>query len=166
LLLEEFDGSWQPYIDAVFEVFWRDFVASKPSLNGQPVACDSRMGDDGKEEGFWHVTSEGPKNDRMPCIPRCERIRWIRFLIERVPSPAVRYWEDSRKGKRRIIVADIDFSFKVVLQPTRRGALLVTAVYVEREHERGKLRREYGEWQRKIGGAASDDTPTPSTLGR
>lgn len=142
----QFGGDWQRYIDAVFAVFYHDLIASRAHFKGLPVSIDTRMGAGGKEEGFWHLTHSGPKHARIPDFGRCERVPWIRPLIEAVPGAAARWWRDERDGKQRDLVADPTFSFLVVLQVSGRRAVLITAIHIEYPHRRKKLEREWKDY--------------------
>jgi hypothetical protein len=76
--LEDHGGDWQRYIDAVYAVFYGDFIASQPRFRGRPVVIGKQI-IDGKERTFWHATSEGNiEVQRTPDLRRCERIGWIR----------------------------------------------------------------------------------------
>jgi hypothetical protein len=81
---------------------------------------------------------------------RCERIAWPRAIIEAADSPLVCVWESDRKraGKgrqSRISLSPADFSYLVVLRKTSKAYVLVTAYFLERQHQRDKKRREYEE---------------------
>ena len=81
LLLEDCDGSWARYVDEVFSIFYRDFIETQPRFQDKWVRCRRDL-IDGKEAAFWHCISEGPnENDRRLAIRRCERIGWVRAII-------------------------------------------------------------------------------------
>ena len=147
--LSEYGGDFQAYLRAVYRVFRRDFVSSQPSFRSRHCYCDSRLDSDGLECGFWHIITDGNiESERVPNLRRCERIAWPRALIEAADSPLVRVWESYRKrpgeGRQlRISLAPGDFSYLVVLKPTSKAFILVTAFYLENEYQREKRRREY-----------------------
>ena len=88
--LIEYDSSseWKEYEAALYEIFKRDFLESKPVFNGLPVSVRTDPRFDGKEEGFWHVTcrdyshKDGTPESRDPDMERCRRIKWPRAFIE------------------------------------------------------------------------------------
>jgi len=102
--LFEWDGradTWKKYIEAVFVIFYNDFIKTQPRFHGCWVRCYQQPTYDGKEGGFWHCVTydEDHRNrkserDRLPDLRRCERIHWPRFIIEHVNSGNVRidYW--------------------------------------------------------------------------
>jgi hypothetical protein len=147
--LSEHGGDFPAYLRAVYRVFRRDFVSSQPVFRSRRCFCDSRRDVDGMECGFWHIITDGRVEDeRVPNMRRCERIAWPRAIIEASDSSFVRVWESDRKrpgeGRQsRISLAPADFSYVVVLKPTAKAYILVTAFYVENDYQREKRRREY-----------------------
>ena len=98
----------------------------------------------GKEATFWHIISEGDvESERLPDLRRCERIRWPRPMIEAIKFSHIKWWRNKRKEEERIVIALEDFSYVVVLADRGEYVLLWTAYYVEQEHRRQKLRKEY-----------------------
>jgi len=89
---EDFDGDWERYINELFAIFYRDFIESQPKYQNKWVRCRRDL-IKGKEAAFWHCISEGPdEKDRKPDIRRCERISWIRSVIEHSQDDNVDCW--------------------------------------------------------------------------
>lgn len=83
LLLEDFGHNWDEYFEAIYKIFCRDFVVSKPNFEGKRFALKKHPMIKGKEATFWHIISEGRLEDnRLPDLRRCERIGWPRPIIE------------------------------------------------------------------------------------
>lgn len=144
VLLEDYENSWDLYFEAIYYFFYQDFVTSKPKFEEKRFALKRLPVTKGKEATFWHIISEGKKEDeRLPDLRRCERIRWPRPMIEAIKSDRLRCWKNKRKEEERIVIALEDFSYVVVLADRGEYVLLWTAYCVEREHQRQKLRREY-----------------------
>lgn len=142
--LVDYDGDWNRYVDALYEHFCRDFIASSPQYAGGKVQLKRHPITDGKEATFWHLISEGKEEKtRMPDLRRCERIRWARALIESAGTDRVRHWGNTRRGEPRIVIALADFSYVVVLTERKNYLVLWTAYCVEQEHRREKLRKEF-----------------------
>jgi len=59
LLFANHGASWSKYINAVYALFYRDFIESHPIFQGRPVFIKRYPVEQGKERGFWHATSEG-----------------------------------------------------------------------------------------------------------
>ncbi len=148
LPLESCQGDWTQYVEAVYAVFKRDFVDSKPTFQGRPLRLKRHPVEKGKEATFWHMTSEGNEEaDRLPDLRRCERIAWARQLIERVPCAELRVWRQLRNNENRIAIAVEDFSYIVILAERRDGNetyyLPWTAFWVEYEQRRKKYEKEW-----------------------
>ena len=153
VLLEDHEGDWDRYCDAVYRFFWEDFVSSRPEFDSRRVGITREPMLRGKEATFWHLISEGSvEEDRPPDIRRCERIRWPRPLIEAASARKVKCWANRRRGQQRILVAVDDFSYLVVLIDRGHYVLLLTAYFVEREQRRRKLRSEWSNSQRTAEG--------------
>lgn len=148
LPLESCHGDWIQYIEVIYAVFKRDFVDSKPTFWGRPLRLKRHPIEQGKEATFWHMISEGKcEADRLPDLRRCERIAWVRQLIERVPCPELRVWRQQRNHENRIAIAVENFSYIVILAERQDGNeayyLPWTAFWIEYEHRRKKYEKEW-----------------------
>lgn len=153
VLMADFGNSWQPFIDSVYAVFCADFVTSQPRLNGLWVRHRRDPIYDGKEAGFWHCVSEGKTEDeRLPDLRRCERIRWLRALIEHSTDERVDIWENERSGDRRVLIW-FNEEYLVVLGYRERQRdgfhyyMLLTAYTTPETSRREKLRKERKAYQ-------------------
>ena len=91
---------------------------------------------------------------RTPDLRRCERIRWIRAIIEHADDQSVLVWENNRGGNQGILLWLKSQDFLVVLGRRSQGyAMLVTAYPTNREHTRRKLLKEYEQARKKAGPA-------------
>lgn len=152
VLMAEYQNDWNQYSVALYEYFCHDFVTSKPNFGDRRFALKKHPVIEGKEATFWHLISEGEiENERIPDLRRCERIRWPHAIITAAHSDKIKYWENSRKNEKRIVLALEDFSYVVVLADRGEYILLWTAYCVEQEHRRNKLRREYEEYRDQKG---------------
>jgi hypothetical protein len=139
---EDYDGNWDKYINAVFAVFYRDFIETQPKFRGKWVRCRRDPMCDGKEAGFWHCVSEGPDEERRtPDLRWCERIAWARPVIEHAGVEGVDIWVQ-RKGRDRRVHIWYRECYLVVLGDHGRYCQLVTAFCTDREHTKQKKRRE------------------------
>ena len=138
-------GNWAAYEAAVYAVFRRDFITSAPTFQGLRIGLRRDPKYKNREWAFWHIVQEGDKEEyRTPDLRRCERIGWIRAIIEHATDPQVKVWENDRHGKRRILLWLDSQNFLVVLAPhENRYAMLVTAYPTDRGHTRRKLQQEY-----------------------
>jgi hypothetical protein len=80
------DGrDWEAYEQTIYALFRRDFIDQPAFWRGQRVTVQNEPRYKGKEDGFWHVTTEtgssGQPDDRIPDLDRCARICWIRAVL-------------------------------------------------------------------------------------
>ncbi len=147
--LEDFGGTWQDYVAAIYSHFCKDFVESRPLFGEHPVQIKRHPLLDNKEATFWHIISEGPEEEqRTPDLRRCERIRWPRPVIEHDTDSAVRYWQNKRGKEKRIVLWLYDSDYVVVLAVRKGYVVLWTAYPVSWSHTRKKLMKEYLEWHK------------------
>lgn len=147
---EDYKGDWNKYIEAVYSFFKKDFIDGKPRYNGNKVVLRKYPLFKGKEACFWHITSEGEdENKRTPDLRKCERIRWIKPIIESYPNKEITFWKSKRKNRNRICLCYGDWEYLVVLEDRTKYILLMTAHPIEREHTKKKLEKEYEEYTKQ-----------------
>jgi len=144
VLLEDFKGNWDAYLNAIYSFFKNDFVDNKPVFQGRRLGLKRHPLTQGKEATFWHMISEGKEEEnRIPDLRRCERIRWPRPIITHESDPKVKYWISVKRNENRIHIWLEEEDYVVVLAD-RKGFLLPwTAFLITRGHTREKLRKEY-----------------------
>ena len=99
ICLADYGGEWAQYIEAVYSAFRRDLIESQPRLRGRWVRCRRDPLYDGKEAAFWHCIQEGADDEqRIPNLRRCERIGWVRAVIDNADEPAILAWP-TRRGR-------------------------------------------------------------------
>jgi len=148
VLLQHYGGDWTRYINEGFAVFHRDFIQSQPRFRGSPVRVGKQI-IEGKERTFWHVTSEGSvETDRTPSLRRCERIRWLRALIDHEGHPAILSWPQKRGRHRRHVLWLKDWQFAIVLEQRPGCWWLWTAYPTDRRPTQQKLMQEYDAWRK------------------
>lgn len=153
VLFEDYEGSWDRYLEALYDYFRKDFIESQPSYGGVKLALKRHPIVQGKEATFWHLISEGSgEADRIPDIRRCERIRWPRPIIENGNAPLIKAWENERKGEKRICLWLENQDYLVILAKRKNYILPWTAYMVTQPHQKRKLQHEY-EAYKKAGAA-------------
>ena len=147
LSYNDFGGDYEKFFAAVYGIFDRDFKHSRPYFKGQPLTYNSEI-DGGKEVVFWHITSSdyAVTGNRELNIRRCERIGWIKPIVEHLDDKAVKVWKNKRGAQTHILLWLEELDYLIVLRETRRRAALVTAIYVDENHRRRKLREEWERW--------------------
>lgn len=147
--LNDYGGDWDRYLNAVYDCFRQAFKDRNRQLTfrGKPVRTNFHPAYENKDATFWHLIQEGKVEDeRTPDLRRCERISWVRPIIENCTDEAVKVWENVRprpRGNERRILLWLNEQFLVVLGDRDHYWTLVTAYTTEREHRIRKLREEY-----------------------
>lgn len=142
----ELSGEWDQYQEAIFKVFQDTIVNGNPTFLGLPVKPKWFEPYKGKHFTFWHLISEGEKEDeRTPDLRRCERIGWIKWVLDNCGShPGICFWEEKRKrGSKDYIIWYEKGNYVVILSKRSYGFLLKTA-YCPKPHKIATLKRESG----------------------
>jgi hypothetical protein len=147
VLLNDYGGDWERYLTAIYQFFRVDFIDSKPCFQGVKLGLKRHPVINGKEATFWHMISEGDKeDDRTINFRRCERIRWIKPIIEKGGEP-IKVWREPRNGENRIHLWLEQESYLVVLNERNSYFLPWTAYLVEREHQKIKLNKRWEKYR-------------------
>lgn len=146
--LEDFDGNVEAYIAHLFSIFTRDFITTTPTFRGKSILHD-KTDDGGKPQAFTHITTEENRQtkQRELCLRRCERIAWIKAVVENADDPRVLMWEKEQKTSRRRATRTFlfleDKDFLVILQEIKWGHYLITAIYVDNPNQKRKHLKAY-----------------------
>ncbi len=146
VLISDYDGDWDKYIETLYRFFRRDFFESKPSFRNVSVGITKHPYSQGKEATFWHLISEGKiEEERIPDFERCKRIRWPRAIIENYSDSVVQVWETMRGREKRILLRFIfeKDNYLVVLAEHKGMILLITAYLVTWQSQKRKLQQEF-----------------------
>lgn len=150
--IAEYGGNWDKYLDAIYQIFRKDFLESQPVFRGSSVNALKPEIVKGKEATFWHIISEGKEEDeRIPDFERCKRIRWPRSMIEKCDAELIlKVWETSRGRDHRILIrlTFTDNDYLVVLVRHRGTVYLLTAYLVTWPNQKRKLQDEYEAYQK------------------
>ncbi len=160
LRMESYGGQWEEYLDAVYRRYCADFLTRKAYFRNNPVSTKYHPAAEGKGSGFWHCISEGApsglEKDREPDLSRCERIGWIRAIIEHATDRSIQYWQNQRHGRGTEInhLLWFDGLYLVILSERpnystgKNYFLLKTAYTTPRPWKIKKLQRECDQWNR------------------
>ena len=101
----------------------------------------------GKERGFWHCVQEGKiEEERTPDLRRCERISWIRPVIENVADTRIKKWPKKAGTKERYMLWLEEADYLVILEKRPNCWFLWTAYCTDHERTHGKLQKEYEDY--------------------
>ncbi len=128
------------YLARLYQVFERDFKKTQPLFKGYRVGCRKNPITHGYEEGFYHLTSydyyDTGFENRILDEQRSARLPWIRPVIENygckdVCCNRLIIW----KEKQRWRLLFPDERYIVVLDERKGYFVVVTAYYIDKEHE-------------------------------
>jgi hypothetical protein len=138
-----FAGDWQIYEDKLYEVYLNEIVDAKLQFKGLKISCQYRPETKNKHFGFWHVISEGnTEEERTPDLRRCERIRWISYLIKNAETDSeISWWENKRGSNTHVLIWHEAENFVVILAKRHSYYLLKTAYNAE-PHRRKSFLKE------------------------
>jgi len=152
VFLGDFGNEWKPYIEAVYEMFRRDFIQSKPRFRGRKIALKRLPLIDGKECTFYHITHKGSdEQNRIPDLRRCERIGWARPVIEECDTWELKVWPQKHGSELRICIwleREGEPDYMVILADRKTHILLWTAFVIEYPHEKRKRQHEYDAYKK------------------
>lgn len=148
----------------LYGIFCRDIRDHGLRYFGNSVWIFREM-EDGREKIFWHLTTRSKKyekiprrkkkfypqdqiyinEERYPDLRRCERLPWIRALIEQEENAEILAW-DYEEGdltiKTYIWLKDHDFI--VIMKKYPNGARrLITSFYIDKSYKRQDFERKY-----------------------
>lgn len=142
--LEQYGGNVTSYLDAIYSVFRRDFVDSKPVFRGSRLGLKKKPIVDGKEYTFYHFTHDGDiETERIPNFRRLERIAFPRPMIDNSTHPYLKVWRNTRGTSNRILIYHENEKYLVVLEDRGDYILPWTAYVVEHSFRQKKLLAEY-----------------------
>lgn len=143
------DGEADPsYLDRVYEVYERDFITSRPLFRGLEVVPKRHPEYNGRCGTFWHIMSQTVGTGRLIRPNRCERIQWVRPMIEAVSvdGRVAAYPVLHPANEVRWEIALHDFSYIVVVAERSGYFALWTAFEQETEKRRRKARAKHEAW--------------------
>ena len=144
ITLDEFGGDWEKYINSVYQVFERDFVESKPLFRGREIRLKYSRSPFDKEPTFWHIIQSGDTEDeRTPDFRRCERVPWIRAIIEHEQEPKIKVWPQERNNETRVALWFEEEEYIVILAKRGKFWVLWTAFLITSARQKRRFQKEY-----------------------
>lgn len=144
VLLDNSGGNWEKYLEVIYSYFKTDFLDSQSNYRGINIAIKRYPMLDKKEAIFWHLIQEGKiEKERIPDLRRCERIRWPKPIIEKVPETLIKVWQNKRGSETRLCLWLEDAEYLVILAERKSYLLLWTAYPVTEKHRKRKLQKEF-----------------------
>lgn len=151
IFLEDFRGNYKAYIDAVYEIFEKDFIVNKSAFGSHILRLKFHPEFQNRAYTFYHMTHKGDvESEREPDLRRCECIPWARPTIENVQEWSLKFWRQSRqRSSNRVCIAleTENETYFVILEVRETYVLLWTAFLCEFRHQLKKKMKEYEEWK-------------------
>jgi hypothetical protein len=149
ITLESFNGNFDSFYSAVYAIFFKDFVKSRPTFQGTKLRLKSHPFIDGKEYTFYHFTHDGDiEKERLPNLRRMERIPWPRPIIDNSISSELKVWRNTRGRNNRILIYYDKFDYLIVLEDRGDYILPWTAYLVDYKNQKEKLLTEYNAYKK------------------
>lgn len=144
IFLEDYNGNFDKYFAAVYNIFETDFIKTQPLYQNQRVVVRKYPEVDGIHKTFYHITHQGEdENNRKPDFRRMERIRFPKFVIENHLHNEILIWKNKRGKDERVVLFNEAENYILILTERNGFYLFITAYYVETEHRKQKLLKEY-----------------------
>jgi hypothetical protein len=144
---DEYKGNFTSYFEAVYFVFENDFIKTQPVYEKLKVSVRKYPEVDGMHRTFYHITHEGEDEaNRQPDFRRLERIRFPRFVIDNYEHQDILIWKNKRGKDERIVLFNESENYIVILTDRKEYYMFITAYYIETEHRKRKLLKEYEEY--------------------
>lgn len=146
--LNEYRGDFSLFLEAVYQVFKKDFVTTIPIFQGVKLGLKKYPLIEGKEYTFYHMTHKGDvENERVPDLRRMERIAWPSPMIDNSGIECLKVWRNTRRGKggtkSRILILHEVERYLVVLDDRGDYILPWTAYLIEGRRQLQKHLKEY-----------------------
>lgn len=147
--LNDYNGDFKSYFDAVYQIFKNDFIINPPFFKGVKVTAQAHPEVDGIHRTFYHITHEGEvENDREPDLRRMERIRFPKYIIQSSPHDDLLIWKNTRGKDVRILIFNDAENYLTVLTERKNYCLFWTAYIIEQSHQKRKLIKEYESYKK------------------
>ena len=144
----KFEGDWFEYDKLLYSIFVKDFIYSQALFKGKRVAARKDPKVNGRREGFYHLTHEDfyktGFEHRIPDIRRCERLVWIRPIIENYGCVEdccthIKVW----RNKDKVKLLFYELSYLIVLQDRKSHYAIITAFRIKYRHYLDNQIEEY-----------------------
>ena len=149
-LLSDTKGEWESYLNGLYQIYLNEIVNGE--LYFKQLKVNSRRTPETQEKhfGFWHVISEGKTEaDRLIDLRRCERLRWIAYLITHLEiDPEISWWENKRANNTNVVIWHERENFAVILGTRKNYYVLLTAYDCPESGKKEEFIRERAQfWQ-------------------
>jgi hypothetical protein len=150
ILLENYNGNFALYNDAVYAVFSNDFVKNRPIFQGKRLGLKKHPMIDNKEYTYYHFTHSGDiETERIPDLRRMERIGYPKPIIDFSDDSKIKVWRNKRGTNERILLLHEEEKYLVVLEDRKNYILPWTAYLIKENSRLRRLLTEYQEYKKQ-----------------
>lgn len=138
-----FDGTWDEYEELLYKIFTEQISGGELEFRGQRVGCRRHPEAHERWASFWHLVQEGKvEEDRLPDLRRCERLAWVRWVIENGDDHSeIEVWNNTRQSETNTLLWFRE-EYLVVLAQRSDYWLLRTAYCTTKRRRIEQLRKE------------------------
>lgn len=174
----DFENDYQEYENNLYLKYQRDFINTQPFFEGKQVKVRFYPKINGYEESFIHFTCKNYENieERELDFRRCERLHWIRRVIENYlckntctnsNCDGIKIWEEPYKMYLRVHFLFEEERYLVIIEKRKDYNLLITAYYLEYDNALEKQLKRYCRFKKAKDASDSEtSSETPSTTSR
>ncbi|MGK6318704.1 hypothetical protein [Sphingomonas sp. DT-204] len=138
-----FAGDWKIYEDQLYAIFMNEIAKGGLVFRGDKVSCRRLPETAGRWAAFWHLIQTGPvEDDRLPDLRRCERLRWVKYVIEAWNTDADIEWWENQRGSETNVLLWLREEYLVILAKRDGYWLLKSAYETDRPHRIRSLKTE------------------------
>jgi len=143
ILFNNFGGDWTAYEAELHRIFIAEIARGGLAFRDVQVNCRRLPETAGRWASFWHLVQEGRvEDDRTPDLRRCERISWVRWVIENAPTHlGIDEWQNTRGTEVNTLLWYRE-EYLVVLAQRQGYWLLRTAYCTDQSGRIRQLQRE------------------------
>lgn len=139
------------YLASLYPIYLENIAQNTFSFHGKPVRVFTDLNCNLQHCTFEHLTTKG-NNGRLYNIKRCERIVWIKDILNGICQRCVKYrvfkdkkWKPNKPHTSRYIIWCTEEDYVIILEERERQVMLITAYCVLYENKRRDLERAFNE---------------------
>lgn len=139
------------YINYLYTIYkdelYSEIEKKKWKFKGKPITVFNELNHNLQHQSFEHITTKG-STVRLYNEKRCERILWIRDMLNHVcdPCPDFRMFEDTKwrkNKKKRYIVWCVSEKYVIILEEREKEVKIISAYYVLYPDKESELEVKY-----------------------
>ena len=145
ITLDDFYEDREGCIKRLYKFYLDEIVNAKLNFLGTPIHFKFKPPTNGMAFGFYHLISEGEKEEEYREInfERCQRISWIPYVLKNSGDfSKIKCWKNIRGSSQHIVLWLHEHNYCVILAQRKEYFLLKTAYFIDKSHRIRKLDKE------------------------